>query len=138
MAVPEGWRLLLDDLEERLAFLDDVRGHFDRDTVANIAHRVNDTVRHGQSIPGIAHPVRLAIDLVLQRPLQNANDLLAMVVVPDRRRVRGDLHPCLDDLTPGNAEILLLQIGAPQSGCASTAVSLTPAGLLSAVLIATP
>ncbi len=39
----------------------------------------------------------------------------ARMRAPDQRRFRADVHARLDNLAPGDAEILPLQIGVPQS-----------------------
>src|SRR6186997_2211938 len=58
---------------------------------------------------------RFAVYLVLERPLEHVDDLLARMPVSDRRRVRVDLDAVLDDLTPRHAEVVPLEVGAGES-----------------------
>src|SRR5215831_669391 len=116
MVVPEGWRSL-GQRDDRLAFLNDVGGEFGRVAAADIAHRVDRSGRDGQGVTGIARPGRLALNLILQRPFEDVDDLFARMRVPDGWCFGADVDALLDDLAPGDAEIVLLQLGAPQSRC---------------------
>jgi hypothetical protein len=69
----------------------------------------------GQGVTGAARPRRLALDLVLQRPFDDVDDLFTRMGVLDRCRFEGYVDVLLDDLSSGSAEIVLLQFGAPQS-----------------------
>src|SRR5687768_6095216 len=63
----------------------------------------------------MARPRRLAFDLILQRPFQNVDDLFARMGVLDQRRFRADVDARLDHLASGDVEVVLLEIGAPES-----------------------
>ena len=114
MAVPAG-RAALGQREERLAFLDDIGGEDRPGASADVPHRVNRSSRDGQGVTGVERPRRLAFDLILQRPFKDIDDLFTRMSVLDCWRVRVDVYARLNDLTPGDAQILPLQIGAPQS-----------------------
>jgi hypothetical protein len=47
--------------------------------------------------------------------IKDIDDLFGRMRVPDQRRFRADVDARPDHLAPGNAEILPLQIDAPQS-----------------------
>jgi hypothetical protein len=71
--------------------------------------------RDHQALAG-ADPCRwLAVDVVLQRSFQDVDDLFTRVLVPKERRGRADVDAVLDDLASRNAEVALLDIGAPES-----------------------
>ena len=53
----------------------------------------------------------LAVDLVLQRPFKDIDDLFARMRVPAERYSRAEVDAHLDDLASGDAEIVLLEIG---------------------------
>src|SRR5262249_14173779 len=75
--------------------------------------------RVGRDHQGFAGAVRLrlpAVDRVFERPREDVDDLLARVLVPDRRRLRAEFDAVLDHCASGNAEVVRLQIGAPESG----------------------
>jgi len=78
-------RLVPDDLEEGQVLVDDIGRYFDGNACVDVANGVDDTVGHCQRVPGVAHYGRLSFEFVLQRSLQNADDLLAVAVVPDGR-----------------------------------------------------
>ena len=105
----------VDDHEERLPFLDEVRCELGPVPTADVPHRVDRFGRDHQGLARADRPRRLAIDLVLQRALQDINDLFARMPVSDGRCLRADLHAVLDDLAPTNAQIVLLEIGALDS-----------------------
>jgi hypothetical protein len=71
--------------------------------------------RDEQDVARVERRWRLAFDLVLQRPFENVDDLFARMLVLDERRLRADVHAVLNDLAAGNAEILPLEIGTPES-----------------------
>jgi len=96
-----------------LPFFDDVRGEFGRVAAADVPHRVDRSGRDGQGVPGVTRPRRLSLNLILQRPFDDVDDLFARMGVLDRWCFEADLDPLLDDLAPGDAEIVLLQLGAP-------------------------
>jgi hypothetical protein len=56
----------------------------------------------------------LAVDLILERPFEDVDDLFARMLVPDGRRVGGDVDAVLDDLASRSAEIVL-EIGASEA-----------------------
>jgi hypothetical protein len=98
-----------------LFVLDDIGGELGRVAAADVAHRVDYSCRDGQGVPGVVGPGRLAVELVLQRPFQDVDDLLAGVGVLDQRCGRAEVDARLDDLASEDAEILLLEVGAPES-----------------------
>src|SRR5262249_24597218 len=55
-----------------------------------------------------------AVDGVLERALEDVDDLLARVLMPDDRRLEADLDAVLDDLAAGDAEVAVLKVGAPE------------------------
>lgn len=67
--------LLLRSLVAPWYLMDDVRGEFGRVAAAGIPHRVDHPRRDGQGLTGIERPRRLAFELILQRPLQDIDDL---------------------------------------------------------------
>src|SRR5262245_53256556 len=105
--------LLILEYEERLPLLDDVRRELGGHAGADVPHRVHGLGRHGQRVAGAGRDRRLTVDVVLKRPLEDVDDLLARVLVPDVRRLRADLDAVLDDFASGDAEVVTLKIGAP-------------------------
>src|SRR5262245_58562550 len=105
----------VDDDEERLPFLDDVGGELRRVPVADVPHRVNRLGRHHQRFTGVVRLRRLPVDLILERAFEDVDDLLARMLVPDRRRFRAELDAVLDHMASWDGEIVLLQIRTPQS-----------------------
>lgn len=103
--------------QERLPFLDDVRRELRGMAAADVPDRVDGFGRNHQRLAGVVRPRGLAVDLVLQRPVQDVDDLLARVLVPDGGRLRSDFNEVLDHLAPGDAEVVLLKIGAVQARC---------------------
>jgi hypothetical protein len=67
---------------------------------------------------------RLVLDLLLLRAFEDIDGLFARMPVPRGRASPIDLDPGLDDLAPGNAEIVILEIGAPDPGLRRVAVNL--------------
>jgi hypothetical protein len=57
-----------------------------------------------------------AVDGVLERPLKDVDDLLARVLVSDRRRVGSNIYAVLNHLAAGNAQVVALEIGAFEAG----------------------
>jgi hypothetical protein len=105
----------LDEHEERLAFFDDISGKFCRVGGAYVLHRVDRFGRDEKDLARVDRRRGLVLDLVLQRPFEDIDDLLARMLVLDGRRFRANVHAVLDDLASGYAEILLLEIGALDS-----------------------
>jgi hypothetical protein len=70
--------------------------------------------RDGQGVTGMERLRRLAFDLILQRPFEDEDDLFARVGVLDQWRFRANVDARLDDLAPGDAEIVPLQVSAPE------------------------
>jgi hypothetical protein len=64
--------------------------------------------------PGFDSDRRLAVDLVLERSLEDVDDLLTGVLVPDERRLRTDVDAVLDYFAPRNPKIVPLHIGAEE------------------------
>src|SRR5919202_4477732 len=101
--------------DERLPFLDDIRGELSRVASAYVPHRVDRFGRDEQDVAGVERRRWLALDLILQRPFQDIDDLFARMLVLDERRFRADVDAVLDDLASRDAEIVLLEIRAPDS-----------------------
>jgi hypothetical protein len=76
---------------------------------------VNHSSRDSQGLADVEGLCRLAFDLILQRPFEDVDDLFTRMRVLDQWRFRADVDARLDHLASWDAEILLLQIGAPQS-----------------------
>jgi hypothetical protein len=68
-----------------------------------------------QDVAGLERNRRLVLDLVLERALENIDDLFARMPVLGERRSRFDLHAHLEDLASRDAEIMPLEIGALDS-----------------------
>src|SRR5579862_1459806 len=106
----------VDHHEEWLAFLDDIRGELRRIASADVLHRV-DRVGWDHQALASGDPCRWqAVDLVLKRPFQDVDDLFTRMLVPKKWGVGADFDPVLDDLPSGNAEVVLLDVGASESG----------------------
>src|SRR5262245_51609775 len=84
-----------------LPFFDDVRGEFGRVAAADVPHRVDRSGRDGQGVPGVTRPRRLSLDLILQRPFEDVDDLFARMGVPDRWCFGADLDRCWTTSRPG-------------------------------------
>src|SRR5215212_866623 len=108
-------RLSLDQHDERLPFFDDVRGELRRVGGAHILHRVDRFGRHEEDLARLERRRWLALEPILQRPFQDIDDLFARMLVLEGWRFRADVHAVLDDFASGNAEIVLLEIGALDS-----------------------
>ncbi len=54
----------------------------------------------------------MALDLILQGSFEDVDDLFPGMGVLDERRGRAEVDAGLDDLVAGDAEIVLLEIGA--------------------------
>lgn len=68
---------LLDRCDERLPFLDDIRRELHPGTSADVPHRVDPAGRDEQDVAGVERHRRLALDLILQRTLDDIGDLFA-------------------------------------------------------------
>jgi hypothetical protein len=105
-----------DEHEQWLALLDDVGGKLGRVAAADVAHRVDRLGRDQEDLAGIERRGLAAVDGLLERALQDVDDLLARVLVPGRWRVGSDIDAILNDLAAGNAQIVALEIGAGEAG----------------------
>jgi hypothetical protein len=105
--------------DERLPFLDDISGELRRVGGAYVFHRVDRFSRDEKDLARVERRRWLALELILQRPFENIDDLFARMEVLDERRVRANVHAVVDDFASGNAEIVLLEIGAldPDACC---------------------
>ena len=72
--------------------------------------------RDDQSLAGVVCLRGHAVDLILERPLEDVDDLLTRMLVPDRRGLVAVLDAVLDDLPSRSAQILPLQIDPRDSG----------------------
>jgi hypothetical protein len=78
----------VDEDKKRLPLLDEIRGEFRRVAAADVPQRVNSLSRHHQNFAGAVRLRRLTVDPILERAFEDVDDLLARMLVPDRRRVR--------------------------------------------------
>jgi hypothetical protein len=108
-------RRSLDQHDERLPFFDDIRGELRRVAAAYVLHRVDSFGRDEKDLACVERRRWLALELILQRPFEDIDDLLARMLVLEGRRIRANVHAVLDDFASGNAEIVLLEIGALDS-----------------------
>src|SRR6478672_12026296 len=92
--------------DERLALLD----HVGRELGSVAANGVNGLRRDHQGFAGAIGAGLLAVDLVLERALDDIDDLLAWMPVPDGLRLRADLDAVLDHFAPCSAQIVVLKI----------------------------
>ena len=88
-------RRSLDQHDERLAFFDDIRGELRRVAGAYVLHRVDRFGRDEQDLARDERRRRLAFDLVLLRPFEDVDELLARMLMPDKRRLRADVDAVL-------------------------------------------
>ena len=58
----------------------------------------------------------VSVEAGFQRAVEDEDDLFAGVLVPDGGRRWEEVDAVLDDHASGDAEVVLLQIGAPESG----------------------
>jgi hypothetical protein len=103
----------LDYHEERLALFDDVCSELRGVAAADVLHRVDRFGRDEQDVAGFERRGRPALDPVLQRPFEDVDDLFARMLVPDEWRLRANVDAVLDDLASGDAQIVPLEVGAP-------------------------
>src|SRR5262249_16990610 len=96
--------------DERLADLDDVGRELRPDPRADVAHRVDRAGRDGERVAGLVDRGGAALHLVLERALDDEDDLLAEMGVPWRDVARIELDPVLDHLAARDAEIVPLEI----------------------------
>jgi hypothetical protein len=66
-----------------------------------VPHRVDHPGRDGQGVTGTPRPRRLALNLILQRPVEDVGDLFARMDVLDRCCFGADTDALLDDRAPG-------------------------------------
>src|SRR5262249_53191209 len=104
----------LDERDERLALFDDVRRELRRVFGADVADTVDGSGRNEQDVPCAERRRLPAVDLVLQGPFEDVDDLFARMRVPDERRLRGEVDAVLDDLSSRDAQRVSLEIGAPE------------------------
>src|SRR5262249_42519367 len=99
--------------ERRLAFLEHVGGKLGRVGAAGVLRRVDGAGRDEQDVAGLERHRRLALDVILQRAFEHVDDLLARMGVPGEGGARGEVDAHLEDLASADAEIVALQVGAP-------------------------
>ena len=98
--------------EQGLALLDEIGRELRSVPGADILHRVDRLGRDEEDVARLESRRRFPLDFVLQRAFEDVDDLLARMLVPDRRRLRSDVDTVLDDLASGGAEIALLEVRA--------------------------
>src|SRR3954454_19925082 len=100
---------------QRLPLLDEICRELSAVAAADVLRRVDRAGRDEQHAAGLQRDRRLAVHLVLQRPFKDIDDLFARMRVPAERGSRAEVDAHLDDLAPGDAEIVLLEIGTLDS-----------------------
>src|SRR2546426_2523312 len=95
----------LDQRDERLPFFDDIRAELRRVAAADVLRRVDRSGRDEEDLAGLERPRRLALDLILQRALEDIDDLFARMRVLGEEHSRVYVDTRLDDLASGDAEI---------------------------------
>ncbi|MDQ3965661.1 MAG: hypothetical protein M3246_04290, partial [Actinomycetota bacterium] len=107
----------LDQHDERLPFFDDIRGELRRVGGPYVLLRVDRFSRNEKDLARVDRRRWLALDLILQRPFEDIDDLFARMLVLEGWCFRANVHAVLDDFASGNAEIVLLEIGALDFRC---------------------
>src|SRR5262245_19666662 len=102
----------LRQLDERLAFLDDIRGELGSVDGVDILCRVDRSIRNEQDVAGLERHRRLALDFIYERAFEDIDDLFARVLMPGRHLSWSDVDAYLDGLAPGDAKIVPLEVGA--------------------------
>src|SRR5215207_826102 len=97
--------------DERFPFLDDIRGQLRPVAAADVLHRVDRSGRDEQDVARLDRRC-FAADLILQRALNDVDDLFARMRVPWGDVSRVEIDAYLDDLASGNGEIVALQVGS--------------------------
>src|SRR5262245_3133316 len=92
-------RTSVDDDKKRLALLHDVGCELRRIAAADVPDGVDRLGRDEQDLTGAVRPWLLTVDLVLERPFENVDDLLARMLVSHERRFRADVDTVLNDLS---------------------------------------
>ena len=105
----------LDQHDERLPFFHDIRGQLRPVDGAYVLHRVDRFSRDEKDLARVDRRGWLVLDLILQRPFEDIDDLFARMLVFEGWRFRANVHAVVDDFASGNAEIVLLEIGALDS-----------------------
>src|SRR5215208_7642060 len=100
---------------ERLPFFDDIRGELRRLGGAYVLHRMHRFSRDEKDLARVEPRGWLSLELILQRSFEDVDDLFARMGMLEGRRVRADVHAVVEDFASGNAEIVLLEIGALDS-----------------------
>src|SRR5215207_4470654 len=108
-------RRSLDQHDEWLSFFDDIGGKLRPVGGAYVLHRVDSFSRDEKDLARVERRRWLVLDLILQRAFQDIDDLFARMEVLEGWRFRADVHAVLDDFASGNAEIVVLEIGALDS-----------------------
>src|SRR5215211_3936189 len=90
-------------------------GELRRVAGAYVLHRVDRFSRDEKDLAHVDRRRWLALDLILQRPFEDIDDLFTRMLVLKGWRFRANVQAVLDDLASGNAEIVLLEIGALDS-----------------------
>jgi hypothetical protein len=103
---------LLDQREERLAFLNGIRGEFRPLAAADIPGRMNCPGGNEQDVTSLERYGRLALDLVLQGAFQDVDGLFARVGVLAKRGSRVEVNARLHHFAAGNAQVVPLEFGA--------------------------
>jgi hypothetical protein len=108
----EGAGRSLGQRDERLSLFDDIRGELSRVAAANVLHRVDRSSRDEQDVSGLERHRRFAVELILQDPFDDIDNLFAGMRVSWSHNSGGKPDEHLDHLAPGDAQIVPLEIGA--------------------------
>ena len=87
--------------DERLVFLNDIRGELRTSGAAEVLHRVDRTCRHKQDLAGL-HRQRLAADPLFQGAFEKVDDLFAGMRMLRREFSRVEFDTHLGDLASRN------------------------------------
>src|SRR4249919_2385691 len=105
----------LHQCEWRFPFFEDIRGKLLRDAAADVLRRVDRSGWDEEDVAGLERHWRLALDLILQRALEDIDDLFARMRVLAEGRSRVEVNAYLEGLASGDAEIVPLQVRALDS-----------------------
>ena len=97
---------------ERLPFLDDIRGEFRPVAAADVLRRVDRSGRNEQDLARLERHRRLALDLILQQAFYDIDDLFARMRMLRGYISRIEVDAHLNNLASGGAEIVPLKIGS--------------------------
>jgi hypothetical protein len=104
-------KILFHQCEQRFALFDNVGRQFRPIAASDVLYPVDHAGRDEEDIAGIVDRGRPALDVILERPLDYVNDLLAGMRVRGENIARVKIDAYLDSLVSGRAQIMPLQLG---------------------------